>query len=222
MPCGCALLAYLGLSIFDGEARTIRFEINEWENRSWGFHSIDRSRTRCEVAIAADGSRHNRCESQAYRHYIIPSGEQQWHTLYLRTSNSAYQIYDDSRTAVGGKCECSWEPTRLSRADAECSEVTQVHLDAPKRLGTGEIAGQRVIRYGDVTDDGTTVELAFAPHQGCEVMEETRTHKGTWGIPAARRHYLVTSFITGPFGARLFKVPEGYSLQNPNTGVTRR
>ena len=72
----CVLIAYLGLStIWDGSPRTIQFQIDDWQNQSWGLHNIDRRRIRCEVAAASDGSRLNRNrENELFKHYFVPNG----------------------------------------------------------------------------------------------------------------------------------------------------
>ena len=82
-----------------------------------------------------------------------------------------------------------------------------------KRVGTGRIAGTPVVRYRRVDEDGEVTELALAPALGCELMEEEHTWKGTWGIPGAKWHYVVTSYTAGEPDFQVFQIPLGYSLQ---------
>jgi hypothetical protein len=76
MACGCALAAYLGLwQLLDSSPRTVAFDIERWENNSWGLHNIDRDQISGTVAISADGSRANGVNSAHFKHYFIPSGQ---------------------------------------------------------------------------------------------------------------------------------------------------
>ena len=205
-------MAYLGLSILDGQPRTVQLEIDDWWNTSWGFHAIDRRRISCEVAIASDGSRMNRCDYEALSHYLIPNGRHRYHTIYLRPLHRAYEIDDANHLANGGDCDCTWKTETLKQTDPECTGAAQAVLITPKRLGTEQMAGHRVVRYREDDDDGNSLEVAMAPSAGCEVFEEVRTSRGTFGIPGARRRYRVTSYAAGEPDARLFRIPEGYSV----------
>lgn len=56
MPCGCALLAYLGLSqqVGASSARTIAFDMDWWDNNSWGVHNIVRDQISGTIAVFSD------------------------------------------------------------------------------------------------------------------------------------------------------------------------
>ena len=137
MPCGCVLMAYLGLSIWDGPPRTLRFQIDAWQNQSWGFHDVARQRVRCEVAVASDGSRMNRCEHESFRYYFLRGGQGMLRTLYLRPGNAAFQIDDAARTVHGGPCSCTWEPLTALPDDHECSQTAAARLpDGKRRSGS--------------------------------------------------------------------------------------
>src|ERR1035441_155549 len=109
VPCRCILLAYLGLSIWDGPPRTLNFEIDDWSNKGWGLHNIDRMTVRCETAISVNGSRMNKCDAEWFHHYLIRYGSESHHTLYVQPIHSGYKIDDKNRVAYGGECECSWD-----------------------------------------------------------------------------------------------------------------
>lgn len=206
-------MACVGLAVAGGAGKTVHVEIDEWKNTSWGFHSIDRWKTRCEIAVSSDGSRHNLCESRSFRHYLIPDGQLRLHTLYLRPPNMGWQLNDDDRIARGGECACTWTSSRLSRTDPDCTDTAQELMEAPKRAGTGQIAGQRIIRYREVDDQGTDVEAAFAPDRDCELMEKSYTYRGTLGIPGGRWRYLITLYKMGEPDPHLFRLPAGYISQ---------
>jgi len=208
------LIAYFGLSIIpDGLPRTLQFQIDEWHNQSWGFHDIFRRRIRCEVAVASDGSRMNRCEQELFHHYFIPNGHRTEHGLYLRSANSAFQIDHSTRTAHGGTCHCAWEPPVAPADDGECRRTAAVHLWEGKRTGTGYVSGHRVVRYRSVDWQGMQIELSLAPGLGCEVMEEVHTSPGTLGIPGAKWRYRVSSYKPGEPDSSVFRLPAGYSVQ---------
>lgn len=211
------MLAYLGLStIWDGSPRTLKFEIDIWDNKSWGLHNIERHRGQCEVAVMGDGSRMNRCEDQFFEHYFIPKGEYKMQSLYLRSENAGFQIDHTARTVVGGPCGCTWEPIRALPDDSTCSRTAEFRLGQSKHAGSGRIAGQAVVSYQGVDEDGIFTEVSLAPALACEVMEVIRTWPGTLGIPGAKWHYLVTSYKPGEPDPTLFRPPAGYIVVTRN------
>jgi hypothetical protein len=213
MPCACALLAYMGLIIPDGLPRTLSVEIDDWKNQSWGFHAVERRRIRCKIAISANGSRMNRCETESFRHFFIPEEHSSEHAIYLRPQNSAYRIDDESRSVRGGPCGCTWETFQLDVADPDCMRTAQARLSDSHRVGSGSVAGKPVIRYRAEDARGTVRELSLAPDLACEVMEEVHWWKGTLGIPAAKWGYVVTNYRPGEPDRRLFQLPAGYDLR---------
>jgi hypothetical protein len=212
MPCACAALVFLGLPLLSGLPRTLRVEINEWRNTSWGFHAISRNETRCVIAVSADGSRRNKCESRSFHHYAIPDGNYLIDTLYLRLPNRIYVIEQEKQKAIGQTCGCEWKQPEEMPRGSNCADVAQT-LGARTLAGFGSIAGQKVVRYRDVDDDESVVELALAMDSGCEVMEETRTYPGTLAIPGARWQYIVTSFKSGEPEPEHFHIPAGYKIE---------
>jgi hypothetical protein len=216
MPCGCVLLAFAGLSIPNGLPRTIELEINRWENTSWGFHAINRSQVRCTVAVSGDGSRSNSCHAKLFRHYLVPDGRWRWHSIYLVPQNTAFQIDHERREFSGGPCACTWTSERLRIGDHECRETAMQWSSSVKRSGSGSIAGHKVICYRDADETGRVQEVALAPALGCELMEETTTYAGTLGIPGARSHFRVKSYVAGEPTRSLFVLPSGYSHTSEN------
>src|SRR6266850_6631667 len=213
MPCGCALVAYIGLEIWDGLPRTLQCQTDSWQNYSWGLHDIYRTRGRCTVAIASDGSRMNRCEADSFRHYFIPTEHATYHSVYLRSDHVGFALDDTTRTAYGGGCRCTWEPFRMMADDEECSRTAEAREPEAKNIGEGKIAGHRVVRYRFVDEQGTEVRMSLAPGLGCEVMEEVRLFKGTLGIPGAKWRYSVTAYKAGEPERNIFLVPPGYIVK---------
>ena len=126
MPCRCVLIAYMGLStIWDGHPRTLRYEIDDWSNKSWGFHDIDRRHIGCEVAVASDGSRMNKCEHAVFHHYLLRYGGGVTRDVYRKSDHSGFEINDFTRTARGGPCSCTWEPFRAFPDDYKCTRTAQ-------------------------------------------------------------------------------------------------
>jgi hypothetical protein len=214
MPCGCVLIAYLGLStIWDGSARTLRFQIDGWQNQSWGLHAIDRQRIRCEVAVASDGSRMNRCEYELFHHYFFPDGRGMDRNLYLRSENAGFHIDDTTRMVRGGPCSCTWKPVSALADDNKCRRTAEARLSEGKSIGTGQIAGYEVVQYRAVDEKGAETRLSLAPGLACEVMEEIHTSPGTLGIPGAKWQYRVTSYKPGEPDRNAFRLPVGYTVQ---------
>ena len=217
MPCGCVLIAYLGLStILDGSPRTIRFQIDDWHNQSWGLHDIDRRRLQCEVAVASDGSRMNRCENELFHHYFVSTRRGTEHSLYLHAANAGFYIDDATRIARGGSCTCTWEPLRALADDNECNRSAEARLSGGKRIGVGQITGHDVVRYRAVDEKGMETALSLAPGLACEVMEEVHTWPGTLGIPGAKWQYRVTSYTPGAPDGSMFRLPVGYVVRREN------
>lgn len=212
MPCGCVLLAYMGLSILDGMPRALQLQINSWENRSWGIHNIDRSRTRCDVSISIDGSRMNRCKEETFTGYFIPRDQWNWHSIYLRPDNVAFRIDDAAHTVQGGDCRCTWQLLLPHSQDSECTRTAQQYSAAAKRQTDSQVLGHRVVRYRAIDKEGTEIELSLAPALGCEVMEHVKTWAGTLGIPGAKWHYRVTAYRAGEPDREVFSLPPGCVL----------
>lgn len=190
------------------------FQIDEWRNQSWRLHSIERHRTRCEVGVATDGSRSNRCEQESFKNYFVPSGDVSMHTIYLRSQNVGYAIEDTARVVHGGSCGCTSKvPRVVSDDDAACRRNAEVRLPRGQRVGDGQIAGHAVVRYRADTEDGAVTELSLAPALGCEAMEEVRTWPGTLGIPGARWRYRVTDYKPGEPAPSLFQMPGGCAVR---------
>jgi hypothetical protein len=203
----------MGLSIWDGLPRTLHFEIDNWENKSWGLHAIDRRTTQCETAISANGSRMNTCNFEEFHHYLVPYARGSEHTLYVQPIHSGYSIDDVARMARGGECACSWDTEQIKSDDSRCSQTASERLPGSTNFGSGRIAGAVVVRYHNVDKDGTVHQLALAPELRCEVMEEILRWKGTVGIPGAQWRYRVTSYQPGEPDPRVFELPAGYSIQ---------
>jgi hypothetical protein len=213
VPCSCVLLAYLGLSIWDGLPRTLQFQIDSWQNNSWGLHDIGRARTRCEVAIASDGSRMNRCEHDSFRHYFIHTGHGVYHTLYLPSDSIGFFLDDAARIAHEDRCKCTWESFRTIADDEECSRTAVARMPGAKKIGEAQEAGYSVVRYRAVDRQGREIQISLAPSLDCELMEEVRTSPGTLGIPGAKWRYYVTAYKAGEPDRNIFLVPPGYAVK---------
>jgi hypothetical protein len=213
MPCACVFLAYLALPILDGPPRTLSIEIDDWTNSSWGFYRIDRTRSRCTIAVARDGSRSNDCAGEGFRHYFLKKWRERAQTLYVRATNSAFRIDPVARTAYGGPCGCSWQPQKVETgADCAVTAVTILRA-AVSPSGRSSIAGQAVHRYRTVDKHTGATTVVALSDASCEVMEKIVTYPGMLGIPAARWRYVVTSYIPGDPDPRWFTLPAGYRIE---------
>src|SRR4051794_7512815 len=124
--CGCALLAYLGLWQLSGDQpRTVVFDIERWENNSWGVHNIELDQIRGTVAVSADGSRVNVLNATRYQHYLYRVGVFVEHSIYLKPSRIAYRIDDKSRTTTTVRCTCRWNDPPPRVTDWTCSAAAK-------------------------------------------------------------------------------------------------
>lgn len=204
------LYAYLGLAISDGQARTISFETDFWENRSWGVHDVERGRVWGTVAVFSDGSRANVGESDYRKYYFVPNGHWQWHTIYLPSHRSSYVIEDDKRIVSRIPCTCGWELVKVEADDSVCSRTAD-GLDLKQRAGYSVIAGIPVVRYRK-RDPSASHDAALAPAFECELMEEDQTTFNDYGLPTSYRHMRVTSYIPGEPDPALLTLPPGYPI----------
>ena len=220
MPCGCVLLAYYGLSILDGLPRTIHYQIDQFENTSWGFHKTQRVTINGTAYISADGSRRNDVSSSSFRHWFIPDGSSRMHSLYLGGPNEGYEIDHESRTVTGGPCACTWTRLELDRNDPTCVRTANGMVRDPHLEQEGRIAGNRVLWFSaDIAlpPPGTrrTVRLALAPALACEALEYSIGDTGFLDIPYRSWRYRVVSYQPGEPPPGTFRLPPGYQIKKP-------
>ena len=214
MACECALAAYLGLwQLIGNSPRTVVFEIERWENNTWGLHNIERGRTSGTVAVSADGSRANNVSSVQYKHYFIPTTLWTVRNIYRKPENIAFRIDDQARTTSLMRCGCTWEELKAPPLDAGCGGAAAAHFTMPVKVGQGTIAGIGVILYrGSGTENEH--EMAFAPRLGCDLLEERNSTYNAIGLPTSRFHYIVRSYVVGEPDQKLFHPPPQYAPQD--------
>lgn len=210
MPCGCVLLAYAGLSFLDGQPRTIHFQIDRWENNSWGFHNVERDIAGGTVAISSDGSRSNVLEFESRKFYFISQGHFRSHSLYRRRENIGYRIDDQARTVHPVPCSCTWTPAELRQDDPDCSQTASAYFNG-KRISYATVAGISVVRYR-LVDESTSEEMALAPLLGCDIMDHERTTFNDFGLPTSYYHLAVTTYVPGEPDPVLMMLPQGYQI----------
>lgn len=215
MPCGCVLLAYAGLGpwLLSNAPRTVTFDLDRWENTSWGLHNIDRLHGSGTVAISGDGSRANRIQMSGFKHYFFPDGSATTHTIWLRPGNVAFEIDDDQRITRQWNCTCTWEDSPRGRdADPDCSSAAKSQIGAGAiRINSGAIAGVPVIWYGE-SRYRDEEEAAFAPSSGCDVLERRTAKYNSFRLPTFRFHFIVRSYRPGEPKSTEFIPPPDYKV----------
>jgi hypothetical protein len=182
VPCACVVYAYLGLALSDGQARTIHFETDFWDNKSWGVHNVDTGRQWATVAIFSDGARANSGGGDYRKFYILPDRHSIWHTIYRPSHNCAYVIEDDKRVVWRIPCTCTWKMSRIEPDDSVCSRTAD-GLNLKHGIGYGVVAGIPVVRYRS-SEQSASHDAALAPGFGCELMEEEEnTYNDTACLP---------------------------------------
>lgn len=214
MACGCLLLAYVGLwQLLGTTPRTVFFEIDRWNNDSWGMHNIVRDRIAGTVMVFVDGSRVDNIQATHYKHYLMPSGDWPAHSIYVRPANLGYEINDRTKTVTWSHCRCTWEEPEPPPPDSVCIAAAHAFLGANVTLvGNGQIAGASVIRY-KLTGSNDQHEITFAPKLGCDILEEQRTTYNSIGIPTSRFHFVVRSYLHGNPAQKMLEPPTGYVLR---------
>jgi hypothetical protein len=214
MACGCALAAYLGLwQLLGSSPRTVAFELERWENNTWGLHNIERERIWGTVAVSADGSRANNVTSAHYKHYFVPAGRWMVHDIYRKPENVAFRIDDQARTASILHCGCTWEEAAPPPYDPECSGAAAARFGATRKVNSGTVAGIAVIRYRG-TGTENEHEMAFAPEFGCDLLEERNSTYNVIGLPTSRFHYIVRSYLPGEPNQKVLHPPAQYALRD--------
>ena len=211
MPCGCIVAAYLGLHFVSGTPHTMTFELERWANNSWGLHDIDRDERSGTIMVYSDGSRSNKVTAKYFKHYFFAHSNHYAHTIYLRPTNSIYEVNDDKRSAVYRKCSCTWQELVMPESGPTCDGAAQAHLGKARRIGEGVVAGIRVIRY-DGSVSGTHTEAAFAPDHNCDLFEELRMTYNSLGLPTSRHRFVVRSYSPGEPSREYLFPPPGYAL----------
>jgi hypothetical protein len=220
MPCGCVLLAYYGLGILDGLPRTIHYQIDRFENTSWGFHKTWRETINGTAYISADGSRLNVASSASFRHWVIPDGSSRMRSLYLSGPNEGYEIDQEARTVTGGPCACTWTRFELDRDDPTCVQSASSMIDDPHLEREGRIAGHRVLWFSASRPlppprARRTVSVALAPGLACEALEHSHIETGFLDIPYRTWRYRVVSYQAGEPPPDTFRLPPGYRIKKP-------
>ncbi|MBI3208737.1 MAG: hypothetical protein HYZ37_07530 [Candidatus Solibacter usitatus] len=113
-------------------ARTVQIQIDQWTNRSVGFHNIDRQRANFRVALSDSSSRID-FESEAFRYYLFPIGHQRM--TVIRSSNEVYVIDHDSRTFYEGRRGYTWAVPGLQANDSDCSRKLEQVVYNVRRIG---------------------------------------------------------------------------------------
>lgn len=211
--CGCMLLAYLGFWQLNADLpRTVVFDLERWENRSWGLHNIERTRMSGKAAISADGSRANTLYAADYEHYFFKQRDSVTRTVYLRPLQVAYRVDDKARTTARIYCNCTWDGAAPPAADADCSAVAEVVLGENARYVRADVvAGIPVVRY-KATEGRSEHEGAFAPGYSCDLLEEKRAAYNMIGLPISQYHFVVRSYVPGEPVARVFQLPAEYAV----------
>ena len=212
--CGCALVAYLGLWQLSGDyPRTVTFDLEYWENSTWGLHSIERHHVKGTVSVSADGSRANTINRAYFKHYFVPSGDTAIHTIYVRPTNVAYSIDDKTRTTEVIRCACNWGEAAMLASDASCSAAAKAVLGSKAMLVAFEVvAGISAVRYR-TTGSKDEHEAAFAATFYCDMLEEKRATYNSIGIPTSRSHFIMRSYAPGEPRRESFRPPSGYAAR---------
>ncbi len=127
--------------------RTVRWEGSGWENRSWGFHAIERWRGNTTLAYRRDGAWFERNARQSFRNYVVPAGSWDLAEIKFPAQNKTIRIDHTAReyeirSGVRGGFAV-WDPH-----DTDCAKLaTAFALSELKRLGDVVIAGIPAIEY---------------------------------------------------------------------------
>jgi hypothetical protein len=190
----------------------VTFEFEGWANNSWGLHDIDRDQISGTIMVYSDGSRSNKVTSKYFKHYFLGQGEHYAHTIYLRPTNSIYEVNDQTKSAVHRHCSCTWQDPVMPESTApKCDSVAQSHLGNARRVGEGLVAGIHIIRYDGSTPNERR-EAAFAPDYNCNLFEELRTTYNTVGLPTSKHRFKVLSYSPGEPSHEYLYPPLGYAL----------
>lgn len=211
MPCMCVAAAYLGIwQLIGTSPHTVSFDMERWENSSWGLHNIERDRLSGTVATFADGSRVNQATVTHFGHYFIRTSQRAVHYVYRRPANILYEVDDQARTTTVWRC-CTWDEPSRPLPDRQCRGKAKDQLGDAIRVGAGAVAGIPVIRYRATGKD--LHEAAYAPQFGCDLLEERSAKYNLIGIPTSWVHFIVRSYVPGEPKRESLDPPAGYAVR---------
>ena len=213
MPCMCVAAAYLGIwQLIGTSPHTVSFDMERWENSSWGLHNIERDRLSGTVAAFADGSRVNQAALMHFKHYFVRDFQWAGRNIYSRQANVLYLVDDQTKKATRWHCTCGTGKPAPPVPDQGCLGRAKTQLGDAIRVGEGTVASIHVIRYRAAGRD--LHEAAFAPRFGCDLLEERRATYNIIGIPTSWYHFVVRSYVPGEPKSELLSPPPGYAVQD--------
>jgi hypothetical protein len=190
--------------------RTIRWEYTGWENRSWGFHAIERQNGSNTLAYRRDGAALERHTSRSFKNYVIPLASWDISKIKLPAQHETIEIdhtarsYDTHPGVRGGYPV--WDPN-----DPDCIQNAKAFgLSDLKRADEVVIAGVRSIEYTGVRSSTSRTTVALAPSLGCTQMRYTYRDYNRFGLPTASTQFDVVSVQVGDPDPALFQVPKDY------------
>jgi hypothetical protein len=190
--------------------RTIRSEGSGWENRSWGFHAVERWHGSTTLSYRRDGAWLERNARQSFKNYVVPAGSWDLAKIKLPGQNETIEIDHTAReyeirSGVRGGFAV-WDPD-----DADCAKLAaKFALSGLKHIGEVVIAGVRAIEYTGKRSSTNRIMVALAPSLGCAQIRYIERDYNRFGLPTSFHRFEAVSVQIGEPDTTLFRVPSGY------------
>lgn len=200
---------YVGLwQLVAGAPAVLEFEYEAWENRSFGFHNIERTTARGTIAISADGSRANNVRATSYALYFWPAGEDwQERTIYSAPEQRGYRIDVKEGKVYSFRLRRNPDPPNADCV-AEAARLLGDELGEPRYLTVDRV---RVVRFS-WGGSASRREADFALDHGCQVMRSEETHYNSIFLPTSSTRFRVTKYTPGEPSRDRFVVPAGVGI----------
>jgi hypothetical protein len=190
--------------------RTLTFESSGWENRSWGFHAVDRYADRTIAAVRSDGSALLRIAHRGFKYHLIPSGSYDRTRVVLPAKRETFEIEHSLKETreLGGV----WSFADYWTDETDCNERATMAGARWRRTSNNlTVAGERAIEYLYETPDHRIVQrIAFAPSLGCSAVEYRLSQRNAAGLPISENYLKLVSATLGEPEAVLFAIPSDY------------
>jgi hypothetical protein len=190
--------------------RTIRWEGSGWENRSWGFHAIERWRGSTTLSYRRDGAWIERNARRTFRNYVVSTAR--WDVTQIKVPDRKETIELDNashefeiRPGVRGGVAV-WDSD-----DPDCAKLaTKFELSELTRLGEVMIAGVRAIEYRGKRSATRRITVALAPSLGCTQLRSLDRDYNRLGLPTSWNSFEAVEIRVGEPDPTLFEIPKGY------------
>ncbi|MBL8235083.1 MAG: hypothetical protein JNL98_41660 [Bryobacterales bacterium] len=184
---------------------TLTYAETRWENKSWGFHNVDRYESTGVHVYRADGTRAVHGKQSMWTNYFMPGPKQSGGFIEFPDQTAGF---NHNRKIVAVR------PVRDRRTIPVASFFAH-DCSVPGRPALKK--GPRIAGYdtNEITFRGPANHVSQeyrAPALGCLSLKEVMWEYNSFGLPTRFRQWEVKSITLGPPEAKHFEIPANYQI----------